>query len=72
MPLALKKSVHINGFRTFLSIPINIARLHVQSDFKRSDDVAQAIVCLWAEKNAAIIEILQNAAIEENIPVHKN
>ena len=67
----LKKTIHVNGFRSFQSIPLHIAKMHVVKEFKVNDLLATAIICLWAEKQHEIIEVLKNAAREANIPVNE-
>lgn len=67
----LKKTIHVNGFRSFQSIPPKIAKIHVIKEFKINAQLATAIICLWAEKQHEIIETLKNAARDANIPVHK-
>jgi hypothetical protein len=65
----LKKTIRVNGFRSFQSIPLHIAKIQVVKEFKTNDLLATAIICLWAEKQQEIIEVLKNAAREENIPI---
>ena len=65
----LKKTIHMNGFRSFQSIPPHIAKMQVIKEFKINDQLATAIICLWAEKQHEIIETLSNAAREANIPI---
>jgi len=65
----LKKTIHMNGFRSFQSIPPHMAKMPVIKEFKINDQLATAIICLWAEKQHEIIESLANAAREANIPI---
>jgi hypothetical protein len=65
----LKKTIQVNGFRTFQSIPPQMVKIQVAKEFKVNDLLATAIICLWAEKQHEIIESLTNAAREANIPV---
>lgn len=65
----LKKTIQVNGFRSFQSIPAHIAKIQVAKEFKVNDPLATAIICLWAEKQHEIIESLAKAAREANIPV---
>lgn len=65
----LKKTIQVNGFRSFQSIPAHIAKIQVAKEFKVNDLLATAIICLWAEKQHEIIESLAKAAREANIPV---
>jgi hypothetical protein len=65
----LKKTIHMNGFRSFQSIPPHIAKMQVVKEFKINNQLATAIICLWAEKQHEIIESLTNAAREANIPI---
>lgn len=65
----LKKTIHVNGFRSFQSIPPQIAKIQVAKEFKVNDLLATAIICLWAEKQHEIIESLAKAAREANIPL---
>ena len=65
----LKKTIQVNGFRSFQSIPAHIAKIQVAKEFKANDLLATAIICLWAEKQHEIIESLAKAAREANIPV---
>jgi hypothetical protein len=65
----LKKAIHVNGFRSFQSIPPHMAKIQVAKEFKVNDLLATAIICLWAEKQHEIIESLTNAAREANIAV---
>jgi hypothetical protein len=65
----LKKTIHMNGFRSFQSIPPHIAKMQVIKEFKINDQLATAIICLWAEKQHEIIKTLSNAAREANIPI---
>ena len=65
----LKKTIQMNGFRSFQSIPLNIAKMQVIKEFKTNDLLAAAIICLWAEKQHEIIESLKSAAREANIPI---
>jgi hypothetical protein len=65
----LKKTIHMNGFRSFQSIPPHMAKMQVIKEFKINDQLATAIICLWAEKQHEIIETLANAAREANIPI---
>ena len=65
----LKKTIQVNGFRSFLSIPPHMARIQVIKEFKVNDLLATAIICLWAEKQHEIIESLKSAAREANIPI---
>jgi hypothetical protein len=67
----LKKTIHMNGFRSFQSIPPHIAKIQVVKEFKINDLLATAVICLWAEKQHEIIEVLKNAAREANIPVNE-
>jgi hypothetical protein len=63
----LKKTIHMNGFRSFQSIPPHMAKIQAIKEFKINDQLATAIICLWAEKQHEIIESLANAAREANI-----
>jgi hypothetical protein len=65
----LKKTIRMNGFRSFQSIPPQMAKMQVIKEFKINDLLATAIICLWAEKHHEIIETLKNAAREANIPI---
>ena len=65
----LKKTIQVNGFRSFQSIPPHMARIQVIKEFKVNDLLATAIICLWAEKQHEIIESLRNAAKEANISI---
>ena len=65
----LKKTIQVNGFRSFQSIPPQIAKIQVAKEFKVNDLLAAAVICLWAEKQHEIIESLARAAQEANIPV---
>lgn len=65
----LKKTIHVNGFRSFQSVPPHIAKIQVIKEFKINNLLATAIICLWAEKQHEIIETLANAAREANIPI---
>jgi hypothetical protein len=67
----LKKTIQVNGFRSFQSIPLHMAKIQVVKEFKINDQITTAIICLWAEKQNEIIEILKNAAREANIPVNE-
>ena len=67
----LKKTIQMNGFRSFQSIPPHIAKIQVAKEFKTNDLLATAVICLWAEKQHEIIETLTNAAREANIPVNE-
>ena len=67
----LKKTIQMNGFRSFQSIPPHIAKIQVAKEFKTNDLLATAVICLWAEKQHEIIEALTNAAREANIPVNE-
>ena len=65
----LKKTIQVNGFRSFQSIPPQMAKIQVLKEFKTNDLLATAIICLWAEKQHEIIKTLTNAAREANIPI---
>ena len=65
----LKKTIQVNGFRSFQSIPPQIKKIQVAKEFKVNDLLATAVICLWAEKQHEIIESLTNAAREANIPI---
>ena len=65
----LKKTIQVNGFRSFQSIPPHMAKIQVIKEFKVNDLLATAIICLWAEKQHEIIESLKSAAREANIPI---
>ncbi len=65
----LKKTIQMNGFRSFQSIPAHIVKMQVVKEFKANDLLAVAIICLWAEKQHELIETLTNAAREANIPI---
>ena len=67
----LKKTIQVNGFRSFQSIPPQMAKIQVAKEFKANDLLATAIICLWAEKQHEIIESLAKAAREANIPVNE-
>jgi len=67
----LKKTIQMNGFRSFQSIPPHIAKIQVAKEFKTNDLLATAVICLWAEKQHEIIETLTNAAREANILVNE-
>ena len=67
----LKKTIQVNGFRSFQSIPPHMAKIQVAKEFKVNDLLATAIICLWAEKQHEIIESLAKAAREANIPVNE-
>ena len=65
----LKKTIQVNGFRSFQSIPLPMAKIQVVKEFKVNELLAEAVICLWAEKQHALIESLAQAAREANIPV---
>ena len=65
----LKKTIQVNGFRSFQSIPPHMAKIQVAKEFKVNDLLATAIICLWAEKQHEIIESLKSAAKEANISI---
>jgi len=65
----LKKTIQMNGFRSFQNIPPHITKIQVAKEFKVNDLLATAVICLWAEKQHEIIESLTNAAREANIPI---
>ena len=65
----LKKTIQVNGFRSFQSIPPHMAKIQVVKEFKVNDLLATAIICLWAEKQHEIIESLKSAAKEANISI---
>jgi hypothetical protein len=65
----LKKTIQVNGFRSFQSIPPHIVKIQVAKEFKINAQLAAAIICLWAEKQHEIIETLTNAAREANISI---
>lgn len=65
----LKKTIKVNGFRSFQSIPPQMARIQVAKEFKVNDLLATAVICLWAEKQQGIIESLARAAREANVPL---
>ena len=65
----LKKAVHVNGFRSFESIPTQLAKRQVAKEFKVNDLLATAVICLWAEKQHELIESLAKAAQEANVPL---
>ncbi len=67
----LKKTIQVNGFRSFQSIPPHMAKIQVAREFKINDQLASAVICLWAEKQHEIIETLAHAAREANIPIHE-
>jgi hypothetical protein len=67
----LKKTIQMNGFRSFQSIPLPMAKIQVAKEFKVHALLATAIICLWAEKQHEIIEALKNAAREANIPINE-
>ena len=67
----LKKTIQVNGFRSFQSIPPHMAKIQVAKEFKVNDQLATAIICLWAEKQHELIDILTTAAREANIPIPK-
>lgn len=67
----LKKTIHVNGFRPYPNIPINIVKPRVLAEFQTNASVSTAIICLWGEQHRAIIQKLQEAALAANIPVHK-
>ncbi|HND49205.1 MAG TPA: hypothetical protein PLL95_11640 [Anaerolineales bacterium] len=64
-----KKTIQVNGFRSFQSIPLPIAKIQVVKEFKVNELLAEAVICLWAEKQHALVESLAQAAREANIPV---
>ena len=64
-----KNTIHMNGFRSFQSIPMQMAKIQAAKEFKVNDLLATAIICLWAEKHHEIIESLAKAAKEANIPL---
>ncbi len=64
-----KKAIQVNGFRSFQSIPLQIAKVHVAKEFKVNADLATAVICLWAEKQTAIIESILGAAREAGLNV---
>ncbi len=68
----LKKAIHVNGFRSYQSIPPQMARIQVAKEFKVNDQLATAVICLWAEKQHEIIESLAQTAREANIPVKES
>ncbi len=63
----LKNTIFVNGFRSFQSIPPHIVKMQVVKEFKVNDLLAEAIICLWAEKQNELIETLAKAAREANI-----
>ena len=65
----LKKTIQVNGFRSFQSIPPQMTKIQVAKEFKVNALLATAVICLWAEKQHEIIESLTNAAREANIPI---
>ena len=65
----LKKTIQVNGFRSFQSNPPQMAKIQVAKEFKVNDLLATVVICLWAEKQHEIIESLARAAREANIPV---
>jgi hypothetical protein len=65
----LKKTIQMNGFRSFQSIPLHLAKIQVAKEFKVNDLLSTAIICLWAERQHEIIETLANAARETNISI---
>ena len=65
----LKKSIQVNGFRSFQSIPAHMAKIQVVKKFKVNKLLVEAIICLWAEKQHELIESLAKAARDANIPV---
>jgi len=65
----LKKTVQVNGFRSFQNIPSLIVKNHVIKEFKSNAELATVVICLWAEKQQELIETLKNAAREANIPI---
>ena len=64
-----KKTIQVNGFRSFQSIPPHMAKIQIAREFKVNDQLAAAVICLWAEKQHEIIETLRNAAREANISI---
>ncbi len=64
-----KKAIQVNGFRSFQSIPPQISRTHLSREFKVNADLATVVICLWAEKQAAIIESIRGAARDAGLNV---
>lgn len=64
-----RKTIQVNGFRSFQSIPAQMAKIHVLKEFRNNEHVAEAVICLWAEKQHELIESLAQAAREAKIPV---
>ena len=64
-----KKTIQVNGFRSFQSIPPHMAKIQIAREFKVNDQLAAAVICLWAEKQHEIIETLRNAAREASISI---
>ncbi len=65
----LRKAIQVNGFRSFQSIPPQLAKRQVAREFKVNNLLATAVICLWAEKQHELIESLAKAAREANIPL---
>lgn len=65
----LQKTIQMNGFRSFQSIPPHMVKIQVIKEFMVNDLLASVIICLWAEKQHEIIETLASAAREANIPI---
>ena len=65
----LKKTIQVNGFRSFQSIPPQMTKIQVAKEFKVNALLATAVICLWAEKQHEIIESLTTAAREANIAI---
>jgi hypothetical protein len=65
----LKKTIQVNGFRSFQSIPPHMAKIQVVKEFKVNELLAEAVICLWAEKQHELIDSLAKAAREANIPI---
>jgi hypothetical protein len=65
----LKKTIQVNGFRSFQNIPPQMVKIQVAKEFKVNGLLAEAVICLWAEKQHELIESLAKAAREANIPV---
>ena len=60
----LKKTIKPDGFRSFIKAPVRITKPIAVNEMQSSNDVATAIICLWAEKQDAIIKELADAARE--------
>ncbi len=63
----LKKTIQVNGFRSYQSIPPYLAKKQIIKEFKNNDSLVTAMICLWAEKQHELIKTLAQAARAANI-----